>query len=84
MSEWGAEMSGLDPLGRILVIIGGTLLLLGLVLILAGRISWVGRLPGDIRIEGEHFSFYFPIVTCVLLSILLTLILNLIARILRR
>jgi len=76
-------MSGFESLGRLLLIIGGVIFLLGLVLTLAGRVPWVGRLPGDIRIEREHFSLYFPIVTCILLSILLTLLLNLIIRILR-
>jgi len=76
-------MSGFESLGRLLLIIGGAIFLLGLVLTLAGRVPWVGRLPGDIRIEREHFSLYFPIVTCILLSILLTLLLNLIIRILR-
>jgi len=78
-----AKMSGFESLGRLLLIIGGAIFLLGLVLTLAGRVPWVGRLPGDIRIEREHFSLYFPIVTCILLSILLTLLLNLIIRILR-
>jgi hypothetical protein len=42
--------------------------------------GWLGRLPGDIHIEREHFSFHFPIVTCLLLSVLLTILLWLFRR----
>jgi hypothetical protein len=51
---------------------------IGLVWVLAPSIPWLGRLPGDVHIEGEHFRFYFPIVTCLLLSVGLTLLLWLI------
>ena len=47
----------------------------GLVWILAPSIPWLGRLPGDIRIERENFRFYFPLVTCLLLSLVLSLVL---------
>ncbi len=53
---------------------GWMLLVLGLVVILAPSIPWPGRLPGDIRIERENFRFYFPLVTCLLLSLLLSLL----------
>jgi hypothetical protein len=52
----------------------------GLVLVLGGKVPWLGRLPGDIAIQRKHFSFYFPLVTCLLLSILITLILWLVSR----
>ena len=67
----------MDSLGRFLLIFGAVLIILGLVLTFAGKIPWIGRLPGDIRIERENVSFYFPIVTCVILSVILTLLLNL-------
>ncbi len=57
-----------------LVLFGGVLVLLGLVLWSGFGGSWLGRLPGDIRIERGHSSFYFPIVTCIIISILLSLI----------
>ncbi len=66
--------------GRILVAFGIFCLLLGLLLWFSPRIPWLGRLPGDIRIQGERVSFYFPLATCLLLSILLTIILNIIFR----
>lgn len=45
---------------------------IGLVWLLAPSIPWLGRLPGDISIEGEHSRFYFPVTTCILLSVLLS------------
>ena len=54
-----------------LMILGGTLFGVGLFLHLGGnKIPW-GRLPGDFRIEGEHGGFYFPVVTCLVMSLLL-------------
>jgi DUF2905 family protein len=58
--------------GWILVILGLVTAGTGLVWILAPSIPWLGRLPGDIRIERENFRFYFPLMTCLLLSLLLT------------
>lgn len=63
-------------LGLGLVIAG-----VGLVVLVAPSIPWLGRLPGDIRIERENFRFYFPVVTCLLLSLDLTLILWAVRRI---
>jgi len=68
--------------GKILITIGVILVIAGLVLWLAGdKLSWLGRLPGDIRIEKENFRFYFPVTTMILLSILVTFILWLIRKI---
>jgi hypothetical protein len=62
-------------MGRYLIGAGVLLILLGLIVILGERVGIrVGRLPGDIRIQGRHGSFYFPLVTCLLLSAALTLI----------
>jgi Protein of unknown function (DUF2905) len=62
-------------MGRYLIGAGILLVVLGLVVILGERVGIrIGRLPGDIRIEGRHGSFYFPIVTCLLLSAVFTLI----------
>jgi Protein of unknown function (DUF2905) len=65
----------MNDLGKILVITGLAIAGLGAVLWLGWDKGWLGRLPGDIHYTRGHFSFYFPIVTCVLLSILLSLIL---------
>ena len=69
---------------------GKYIILFGIIIILAGvliyffhdKLNWIGRLPGDIRIEKENFRFYFPVTTMILASLLLTLIINLIKRLL--
>ena len=77
-------MQGFEGLGKMLILMGLFVLLVGLILTFAPRLSipFLGRLPGDIRIEREGFRLYFPIVTCILLSIILTLLLNVIVRLL--
>ena len=71
----------MGDLGRTLVLIGGLLLGLGLVLILAGKLNLpIGRLPGDIVLRGKSTTFYFPIVTSIVLSVLLSLVLYMVNR----
>ena len=60
--------------GKLLIILGLTLAAAGLLLTFAGRIPLLGKLPGDLRLERENFTFYFPLGTCLLLSLLLSLI----------
>ena len=61
-------------LGRMLMALGGALVLIGALVWLGGRLGLpLGRLPGDIRIERPNFRFYFPLATCVLLSVLVSL-----------
>ena len=64
----------LNALGKSLVIIGLVIALVGVVLMLAGRVPWLGRLPGDIYVQRGNWSFYFPVVTSLVLSVLLTLL----------
>jgi len=67
--------------GRMLVFFGGLLLVLGLILIFAGRLNLpIGRLPGDIVYRGKHTSFYFPLMTCIVLSVILSLVLYVVNR----
>lgn len=73
-------MLGLNVLGKVLILLGVFLLLVGVLLLLGDKIPWVGRLPGDILIKRERFTFYFPITTSILISILLTLLLSLLRR----
>jgi hypothetical protein len=61
-------------LGRMLVIFGGVITIVGIVLWAGLGAGWLGRLPGDIRIERGNSVFYFPIVTCIIVSIVLTLV----------
>jgi len=63
-----------------LVVFGAVLVILGLVLWSGIGAGWLGRLPGDIRIERGHSTFYFPIVTCLILSIVLSLLFALFRR----
>jgi Protein of unknown function (DUF2905) len=65
-------MSDHAGFGWMLLILGLVIVGIGLVWILTPSIPWLGRLPGDIRIERENFRFCFPLVTCLLLSLLLT------------
>ena len=68
-------------LGRILVFVGGLLLVVGLVVILAGKVNLpIGRLPGDIVYRGKHTTFYFPLMTSILLSVILSLVLYVVNR----
>lgn len=62
-------------LAKTFIILGIVFILAGGILSFAGKIPWLGRLPGDIVIKKENFSFYFPLATCLLLSALLSLIL---------
>lgn len=62
-------------MGRLLIGAGMLLVIVGLLVVLGERVGIrLGHLPGDIRIEGRHGSFYFPITTCVLISVVLSLI----------
>jgi hypothetical protein len=67
-------------LGKFIAVIGVIITLLGLVMWSGFAPKWLGRLPGDIRIERGHSAFYFPIVTCIILSILLSLLLSIFRR----
>ena len=60
-------------MGKILILVGIVLVIAGSILEFAPNVP-LGRLPGDIRIERENFSFYFPITTCVLISLVLMLL----------
>ena len=71
----------MSELGKLLVFLGAVLVVLGLLLMVGGRVHWpIGRLPGDIVYRGKNTTFYFPIVTSILLSIILSVILYLLGR----
>jgi len=81
-------MNGWAPVqfGRLLVVAGILMVLLGLLVMLGSRVSFfgLGRLPGDIAYKGKNTVFYFPIVTCAILSLVLTLVFWLVAVLTRR
>ena len=67
-------------IGRILIVVGIVTTLAGIVFWSGFAPKWLGRLPGDIRIEREHSAFYFPIVTCIIISIVLSLLMAIFKR----
>jgi hypothetical protein len=64
----------MEQFGKTLVIIGAATMVLGAILLISGKIPWIGRLPGDIIVQKKNFTFYFPIATSILLSLLITVI----------
>ena len=67
-------------LGKTLIILGSVAIVIGALLILSGKTPWLGKLPGDISIKNENFSFYFPLTTCIILSAVISFIFWLIRR----
>ena len=74
------NMFELNPLGKMLIFFGAILILIGGALLLAGKVPWIGRLPGDIFIQKKNFTFYFPLATSIIISIILTLIFSILGR----
>jgi Protein of unknown function (DUF2905) len=64
----------MGELGKTLIVLGLLLVVVGLVFLLGGKIPWLGNLPGDITIQRERFTFYFPLATCLLVSVLISLV----------
>ncbi len=61
-------------LGKILILFGVFIIFIGILFLFGDKIPWIGRLPGDIIIKRERFSFYFPITTSIIISIIFTLL----------
>jgi hypothetical protein len=61
-------------IGKMLIIFGVVSIIIGGIIMLSGKVPWLGRLPGDILVQKKNFTFYFPLASSILLSILLTLI----------
>jgi hypothetical protein len=74
------EQLPINNFAKGLILIGVIILVIGVVLLFAGKIPFLGKLPGDFSFKRGNLSVYFPVVTCVVLSILLTLIFNLFFR----
>lgn len=73
-------MNSLAGMGKIIIMIGIFMVITGGLLLLAGKIPGLGRLPGDIFVQRGNFTFYFPVVTMIIVSVFLTLLLNLLFR----
>ena len=61
-------------LGKMLILLGAVIILVGLGLLFANKIPYIGRLPGDIYVKRDNFTFYFPLSTCIFISVILSLI----------
>ncbi|AFN73968.1 hypothetical protein MROS_0726 [Melioribacter roseus P3M-2] len=70
-------MNEFQTLGKILVVGGIVLLVVGLLLIFFGKIPYIGKLPGDITVKGKNYTIYFPLATSIIISIIISLILYL-------
>ncbi len=70
----------MQAIGKLLIILGGVIVVVGVILTLARHIPYLGRLPGDLFIERGSFKIYFPITTSIVISIVLTILANLLLR----
>lgn len=70
----------MSELGKTLIIFGIIIALLGCILMLSGKLPWLGRLPGDINIRRENFSFHFPLTTCIIISVIVSFLLYIFRR----
>ncbi len=73
-------MDDIEPIGRVLIVAGLALAGIGLLIVLAPTLPFLGRLPGDIRIERENLRVFIPLGTMLLISLILTIMLNVIGR----
>ena len=70
----------MQDIGKVLIVVGVLTTVIGGALLLAGRLPWLGQLPGDVVVRRGPVTFYFPIVTSIIVSVVLTLILSLFRR----
>jgi uncharacterized protein HemY len=70
----------LSGVGKLLMLFGGILIIVGAALVLAEKTPWLGRLPGDIYVQRRNFTFYVPLTTSILVSVVLSLVLYLLSR----
>ena len=68
-------MVEINSLGKVLILFGLTLVMIGLIFTLGGKLSWFGRLPGDIYVQKRNFTFFFPITTSIIISVILSIVL---------
>ena len=73
-------MLGFSFVGKMLIVMGIFLVIIGVLMNTGLKIPWIGRLPGDILVRRENFSFYFPLTSCIIISIILTLLFYLFRR----
>ena len=73
-------MHEFSNIGKIMILFGIIIICIGALMLVIDKIPYLGKLPGDIYIKKEKFSFFFPITTCIIISIILTIIFNLLTR----
>jgi len=73
-------MGPLHGLGKLLILLGAVLMIVGAAVLVAQKIPWLGRLPGDFYIERRNFTFVFPLTTSILISVVLSLVWYLLSR----
>jgi uncharacterized protein HemY len=66
--------------GKTLILLGVILVIVGLFFSFGGRVPWLGHLPGDIYVQRERYSFYFPLTTCIVISVIISIVLYLLRR----
>jgi hypothetical protein len=69
-----SEMFDFTNIGKLFIVIGLFIAGIGVALLFSGKVSWLGRLPGDFLFQGKQSSFYFPLTTCILISVVLSLV----------
>lgn len=65
----------MNPIAKLLIVAGLILVGMGLFFLLSDKVPWLGKLPGDITVKRDNFTFFFPLATCVLISVIVSLIL---------
>ncbi len=70
----------MSNMGKMLIMLGALIALMGVFLVFFEKLPHIGKLPGDIYIKRKNFTFYFPLTTCIIISIIITLILSLFRR----
>ncbi|SOH03272.1 hypothetical protein KSMBR1_0761 [Candidatus Kuenenia stuttgartiensis] len=78
--EGGGIMGEFGSFGKVLIITGIILIIAGALFLFVNKIPFLGRLPGDIAVQKKNFSFYFPLTTCIIISIVLSIIMWLLGR----
>ncbi|HJO94422.1 MAG TPA: DUF2905 domain-containing protein [Victivallales bacterium] len=74
----------MKSIGMTIIFFGVILVIIGIVFLFYNRIPFIGKLPGDISFKGKNSSFYFPVTTCIIISIILSVVLNLFFRIFKK
>ncbi len=77
-------MSSFSDMGKFIVLAGAALIVIGGLVWAMGKVPFLGRLPGDIRIERGNFSCFFPLATMIIVSIILTVVLNIVLRLINK